>query len=538
MATNLIRGITMIRFACVLVSFLFSTSIAFAGTFTLFGMDTSVDSDTLKGNCEFVAGNIQNAKHGDYVGAITNDANICSYPVKEKNPLIQKKYQGKAMNDLRNWYLNQNGSSGSANIANLMRRGFERINAEAGKYKRYVFVICSSGIHNHKGISFVDKYPADSFANPSKKASPFSVIPSAKVGVEVIFITSGGYNSPFHEQKLQGFYSLLCQYRKARLHVWSDDIETAAEYIRSRKSPQKPVPQAEDFNGDLKLFQITTQTSQIEKKKAVVAKTVPKPSGSVRNLDIDEDRNASVWVSGPRASSDMRVSEVINGKRQQVLPDKIRVKSGSDKPLAVVLARDCSYSMGYSDMDCSLRAIWAFLDGMKGNDRAALVDFADWVSVECDFTSDINSIKRHLLREPRRGGTAFYDALAESLRRIEKMDGNFRAVTIALTDGCDHNSRNKPKDIIKLCQKTKTPLILVGLGGVDHKVLSDLADKSGGRYYHKSASELQSLYELVSKDLSNSFIIEYPSGASAGDTVSAIVEYGKEKLSTQPVKVR
>lgn len=223
--------------------------------------------------------------------------------------------------------------------------------------------------------------------------------------------------------------------------------------------------------------------------------TVTDPSG--RYLDL--------------ATDDLVVSE-------EGVEQKVESFQEAVDPVSIVLALDASGSMAKKEADVVASAT-EFISALRPDDQLALVLFADKPLFAQDFSKNhqyfINALKDYHAK----GGTALYDALAESLARLKRVDGR-RRVVVVMTDGKDEDnpgtgpgSVNRLDDVEKLVKETGALVFGIGLGTkVDQSPLQKLADLSGARaFFPTEVSDLAGEFRRVVDDLRRRYVIGYTS---------------------------
>jgi Ca-activated chloride channel family protein len=145
-----------------------------------------------------------------------------------------------------------------------------------------------------------------------------------------------------------------------------------------------------------------------------------------------------------------------------------------------------------------------FLTDRQG-DRVGLVVFGTAAFVQVPFTQDLEAA-RLLLEETqvRMAGprTAFGDAIGLAITLFERSDLDTRVV-IALTDGNDTGSRIPPAEAARIARDDDITIHVVAVGDpaaageerLDERALRDVAQASGGRYFHADDRDaLQQIY--------------------------------------------
>lgn len=184
----------------------------------------------------------------------------------------------------------------------------------------------------------------------------------------------------------------------------------------------------------------------------------------------------------------------------------------SGEPIAVVLAIDTSGSMKGQAMEHAREAALKFVEGLGDNDLAAVIDFNDKEHIISEFTSDKGSISRAIEGLDVAGTkTALYDAIYKALEMSSRPGLPFRKVIIVLSDGKDEGSVLTIDDGITKARDASIPIYTVGLGpNVDRKPLMRTSRLTGGEsLFAPTSSDLIALYDAISEQLKNQYILTY-----------------------------
>lgn len=222
--------------------------------------------------------------------------------------------------------------------------------------------------------------------------------------------------------------------------------------------------------------------------------------------------NASVFdkegsfVSG-LTKSDFTVTE--EGAKREIVDF-----APETRPILMGLLLDVSGSM-LDNMQTAQEAACGFVDTLRETDRAMLVEFNEKVYMLSDLSNDREHLKKVLRTTKALGGTALYDALHTSLRRLEKFDA--RKAIVILSDGDDTQSNltyDRVRDEVK---NTDTIIYTIALGSsfgdLDARgKLRELADQTGGRAFSASkASQLSGVYAKIAEELRSQYYLTYAS---------------------------
>ncbi len=195
----------------------------------------------------------------------------------------------------------------------------------------------------------------------------------------------------------------------------------------------------------------------------------------------------------------------------------------ASQPVSIVLTLDSSGSMKKKEVEL-VDSARQFIDALRPQDRLALVLFADRPVFAFDLSANREYAKNALADYRANGGTALYDAVADSLLRLKRADG--RRVVVVMTDGRDENnpgtapgSVRKPDDVAKLIHDTGALVFSIGLGtNVDRGSLQQFADLSGGRaFFPTEITELAGEFRRVVDDLRRRYVVGYTSSSIQRD---------------------
>jgi Ca-activated chloride channel family protein len=201
-------------------------------------------------------------------------------------------------------------------------------------------------------------------------------------------------------------------------------------------------------------------------------------------------------------------------------------RSGRDLLLAV----DTSGSMSIEDMQlggapaprfAAIQAIAADFIHRRDGDRVGLILFGTRAYLLVPLTFDLKTVGKQLVdstiglagRE-----TAIGDAVGLGVKRLRDRPENQR-VMVLLTDGVNTSGELDPKKAIDLAAANKVRIYTIGIGAeamrvssmfgsrvvnpsadLDEKMLSLMAEKTGGRYFRaRNSEELADIYRSIDK---------------------------------------
>jgi VWFA-related protein len=208
-------------------------------------------------------------------------------------------------------------------------------------------------------------------------------------------------------------------------------------------------------------------------------------------LDLDKD--------------DIVVEE--DGVRQKIVDFYVETR-----PVTLAIIMDSSGSM-QPVLPRVHTAAARFVDSLKTEDKALVIDFDEKVFLLQDLTADRDALRKAVSSTKALGGTALYDALYASYRKLRGIEG--RKAVILLTDGEDTASKFSFKRIQDEAKVNDIIIYPIGLGtsvlDVDLRgVLKTLAHETGGRpFFPSNVEELEEAYALVAAELKSQYYLTY-----------------------------
>ena len=204
------------------------------------------------------------------------------------------------------------------------------------------------------------------------------------------------------------------------------------------------------------------------------------------------------------AREDFKIYE--NGEEQKVLDFY-----HEERPITMAILLDTSGSMQEKIQEVH-EAAGAFVDTLRPQDRALIIDFDDKVFLIQDLTAEHDALKEAIQSTEPLGATAMYDALHAAYRKIGQIDG--RKVIVLLSDGEDTASQFSFRRVLEEAQTNNTMIFAIGLGiegGTPRRnVLEEFSDSTGGRYFYvKKAGQLAGTYERIAEELRMQYYLTY-----------------------------
>jgi Ca-activated chloride channel family protein len=228
---------------------------------------------------------------------------------------------------------------------------------------------------------------------------------------------------------------------------------------------------------------------------------------------IERVNRVNLWITGTDRDGglvtdlkreELRVFE--EDEEQQILEFQ-----REDRPIVLAMILDSSGSM-QDKLDELHAAASGFVETLRPEDRALVIDFDEKVFLIQDLTSDRQALKEAIGSTQAIGGTALYDALHAAYRKIGAIDG--RKAIILLSDGEDTASQLPHDRVLEEVKSNSAMLYTIGLGGWGtgprKGVLKELAEVTGGRaFFVAKASELSEAYGRIAEETRAQFSVAY-----------------------------
>lgn len=191
-------------------------------------------------------------------------------------------------------------------------------------------------------------------------------------------------------------------------------------------------------------------------------------------------------------------------KFEEVWNKKIKTGNGENAKLNIAFVVDLSGSMSGSKLTTTKFAINSFLDILEEDDRAGLITFTTYSYVRSNLTTDIPSLKGIVNNMYASGGTSIYTGLNSAIEMLSNDDASGYDMVIVFTDGYDSSYTTYDanyKSIVDKAVENDICIYAIGIGQVDTGILTNVAETTGGNYYHASVvSELEEKMNEVKEE--------------------------------------
>lgn len=163
------------------------------------------------------------------------------------------------------------------------------------------------------------------------------------------------------------------------------------------------------------------------------------------------------------------------------VPQKIQTFSRTEAPLTAVLLVEFASTPAIQLLYDALNASYAFADTLKKDDYVAVIEYDMKTNIIQDFTQDKNAVygALHQLRIPGFHESNMYDALYDTLDRVDRIDG--RKEIILVGTGRDTFSKINFDRILKKVKETPNVTIFcISTGFLVKNYLETVASRGGG----------------------------------------------------------
>src|SRR6185369_195185 len=199
--------------------------------------------------------------------------------------------------------------------------------------------------------------------------------------------------------------------------------------------------------------------------------------------------------------------------------------SSADAPLTVVVLAEFSNTFGYYYDDVVGPAA-GFINSLRPDDWAALIAFDIRPEILTDFTKNKNELFDGLrrMRIPAYSETCLYDAVYDTLNRLDNVDGK-KAIFPHSTRLDTNNNKQTSREALKKAETTDTMIYSIGMGQMARlyfesrlsnldqitflqadNVMRSFAESTGGAaWFPRFQGEYPNIYQAVSANLRNQY---------------------------------
>jgi Ca-activated chloride channel family protein len=228
-------------------------------------------------------------------------------------------------------------------------------------------------------------------------------------------------------------------------------------------------------------------------------------------------------------------------------PVSLTLFENKNTPITVVVMLDTSGSMTLI-LDRVKAAAEQFLIRMLPEDTGRVGAFNDKIQFlpEDGFTKDRDELVRSLKELDFGYPTRLWDAVDESIRKLEPMQG--RKVTLVFTDGTDTASRRDLDDVMEQARAKEIMVYAIGLAteifngqsrvrSSPDRGLKKLAEETGGGFFLlKKEAELGPTFTQVAQELHSQYILGFSPATLDGKVHKLEVKVGKPGVKVRARK--
>ena len=188
-------------------------------------------------------------------------------------------------------------------------------------------------------------------------------------------------------------------------------------------------------------------------------------------------------------------------------------------PLRVGIVIDASTSIRTRFQFEQQSATEFLLEVLKAkSDRAFVMGFDVTPTVTQDWTNNVDALETGVNRLRPGGGTALFDAVYTACRdKLLDARGQepVRKAIVLLSDGDDNQSRVRPDEVIKECERAETIIYAISTNwtpsrGKGDKVLTDMAESTGGQvFFPPSVEEMSGSFKSIEEELRSQYALTY-----------------------------
>jgi VWFA-related protein len=196
------------------------------------------------------------------------------------------------------------------------------------------------------------------------------------------------------------------------------------------------------------------------------------------------------------------------------VPQTLDLVSFGEFPISVLLALDNSASITSAQLEHLRGAGRAVLANLARDDEAALLTFADAVTLHQSPTANIAAVRDALDAVPATppaptGGTALVNAVYAALMLPET--ANSRRVLIAFTDGVDTSSWLTARRVLETARRSDVVAYAVSTGRMaGGSFARDLSDVTGGKAIEVgSTADLRATFVSILAEFRDRYLLSY-----------------------------
>jgi Ca-activated chloride channel family protein len=192
-----------------------------------------------------------------------------------------------------------------------------------------------------------------------------------------------------------------------------------------------------------------------------------------------------------------------------------------EMPLSLVLLLDASSSMS-DRLALAKAAATGFLQTLRPQDQASVIEFNDAATVLQEMTSDQAVLRQAIERVSAKSATALYNSLYATLNALPRSRDQAelrRHAVLLVSDGEDTASLVWEEQVLELARRREAAIHTIDLG-TQHlssrsaRLLRVLSSESGGQLHRlASVADLAGVYARIGEELRSQYTVGYQSSA-------------------------
>ena len=152
------------------------------------------------------------------------------------------------------------------------------------------------------------------------------------------------------------------------------------------------------------------------------------------------------------------------------------------------------------------------------SDRAFVMGFDVTPTVTQDWTNNLDALQTGINRMRPGGGTALFDAVYTACRdKLLEARGQepVRKAMILISDGDDNQSRVRPDEAIKMCERAETIIYAISTNwtpsrGKGDQILTQMSEATGGQvFFPPSVEEMSNSFHEIQAELRSQYALTY-----------------------------
>jgi VWFA-related protein len=197
--------------------------------------------------------------------------------------------------------------------------------------------------------------------------------------------------------------------------------------------------------------------------------------------------------------------EIIDNRISQ----QVDLVSFDQIPLNVILALDMSQSVSGERLAHLQTAGRALLDGLKIEDRAALLTFSHMVVLREELTHEIPRVRAAIDNVEPLGDTALIDGIHAAMV-LEGSEAG-RSLLIVFSDGIDTSSWLSAEKVLETARRSDMVVYAVSVRGTGKdEFLRDLADLTGGATVEiESTKDLSATFVRILEEFRHRYLVSF-----------------------------